>query len=95
MENQLLEKIRSWFIHDEAEKIIKFLKENRIFEFCEDILEDKIDDLENEIDNWETENEDLKDEIKELKYDNFELRQKIEKYKKINKLRRAQYINKK
>ena len=95
MENQLLEKIRHWFAWGDASEIIEFLKTKRIFEFCEDILKDKISSLENEIDNWETENEELEDKNEELKDDNFKLMQKVEKLKKINKLRRAQYINKK
>ena len=95
MENQLLEKIRHWFAWGDAFEIIEFLKTKRIFEFCEEIENENMKNLNNQIDNLETENEELEDKNKELKDDNFKLMQKIEKLKKINKLRRAQYINKK
>ena len=97
MENDLVEKITHWFPWGDASEILEFLKKNRIFEFCEEIkaeLDENIKNLDNQVDNLETENEELKDENEELQEYVKELEQKIEKLKKINKLRRAQYRNK-
>jgi len=85
MEKDLENMILNHFTFEKAEEIIVFCRNNKVFEFIQDILSEE-EDLEDKIEELADELKELEDELKELEDEREYFEKRIASLEKRNKI---------